>query len=121
MRRAAKPTRPSDTPPMLGGAKPPRPSGTPPMLGGAKPPRPSGTPPMLGRAKPPRPSDTPPMLGGAKAALPLGLSDLPVSLLIGGKEVQPDPSEAKGHALNDNKFINMPMGINLFQEYKLLL
>ena len=37
----------------------------------AKPPRLSDTPPMLGGAKPPRPSDTPPMLGGAKAALPL--------------------------------------------------
>jgi len=47
-------------------------------------------------AKPPRPSDTPPMLGGAKAALPLLgtfassvpskglLSNLPLSLLIGG-------------------------------------
>jgi len=65
-------------------AKPPRPSDTPPMLGGAKPPRPSDTPPMLGGAKPPRPSDTPPMLGGARAVLPLGMSDLP-------KEVQPDP------------------------------
>ena len=48
---------------------------------------------MLGGAKPPRPSDTPPMLGGARAALPLGgvtpskglLSNLPISLLIGGK------------------------------------
>jgi len=48
---------------------------------------------MLGGAKPPRPSDTPPMLGGAEAALPLGgvtpskglLSNLPISLLIGGK------------------------------------
>jgi len=42
------------------------------MRRAAKPPRPSDTPPMLGGAKPPRPSDTPPMLGGAKAALPLG-------------------------------------------------
>ena len=58
-----------------GAAKPPRPSDTPPMLGGAKPPRPSDTPPILGGAKPPRPSDTPPMLGGARAALPLGLSE----------------------------------------------
>ena len=41
----------------------------------AKPPRPSDTPPMLGGAKPPRPSDTPLMLGGAKAALPLGASE----------------------------------------------
>jgi len=55
------------------------------MWRAAKPPRPSDTPPMLGGAKPPRPSDTPPILGGAKAALPLGLSNLPVSLLIGGK------------------------------------
>jgi len=44
-------------------------------------------------AKPSRPSDTPPMLGGAEAALPLRgvtpskglLSNLPISLLIGGK------------------------------------
>jgi hypothetical protein len=63
------------------------------MRRAAKPPRPSDTPPMLGGEKPPRPSDTPPMLGGEKAALPLGggtpskglLSNLPVSLLIGGK------------------------------------
>ena len=40
---------------------------------------------MRRAAKPPRPSDTPPMLGGAEAALPLGVSDLPVSLLIGGR------------------------------------
>jgi len=41
------------------------------MRRAAKPPRPSDTPPMFGGAKPPRPSDTPPMLGGAEAALPL--------------------------------------------------
>ena len=75
---------------MLGGAKPPRPSDTPPMLGGRRnhpvlrtpsyvrrgETTPSfGHPPMLGGAKPPRPSDTPPMLGGAEAALPLGASE----------------------------------------------
>ena len=61
-----------------------------------KPPRPSDTPPMLGGAKPPRPSDTPPMLGGAKAAMPLGLSDLPISLLIGGKGGCIPPNRREG-------------------------
>ena len=51
---------------------------------------------MLGGAKPPRPSDTPPMLGGAKAALPLGTSDLPISLLIGGKGGSPRPEQSEG-------------------------
>ena len=66
------------------------------MRRAAKPPRPSDTPPMLGGAKPPRPSDTPPMLGGAKAALPLALSDLPVSLLIGGKGGCIPPNRREG-------------------------
>ena len=54
-------------------------------------------------AKPPRPSETPPMFGGAEAALPLSgtelakvpskglLSNLPISLLIGGKGGSPRP------------------------------
>jgi hypothetical protein len=53
---------------------------------------------MRRAAKPPRPSDTPPMLGGAKAALPLGTSDLPVSLLIGGKGGCISPNRRKGGA-----------------------
>jgi len=36
------------------------------------------------------------MLGGAKAALPLGLSNLPVSLLIGGKGGCIPPNRREG-------------------------
>jgi len=83
---------------------------------------------MRRAAKPPRPSETPPMLGGAKAALPLRgfelakmpnkglLNNLPISILIGGKEgaSRPEAQSTRSTPSLLKTFFNIIIILRLF-------